>query len=792
MTAVELDEERAVVAHARARLETIRAEAAAVAAEAVKEGAGGLRQDRLERDVRVTYSHRRLAGLRVGRDPIMLGRTDSESSEVLRIGRIAIDDANRDPLIIDWRAPAAEPFYRATPLAPMHLVRRRHFQYRAGELVGLQDELFDAARATQDGLVIVGEAALLAALEARRTGRMADIVATIQREQDVIIRAPMAGVLIVQGGPGTGKTAVALHRAAFLLYTHRFPLETTGILLVGPNPRFLRYIEEVLPSLGEDAVTLATPATLVAKVDVTALDNPAAARVKGDLRMIAVLQRAIRRLCRPLADDLVIPHGASQLVLTTEQSRRIIARARHHGGTHADRRRFVEHAVIDHFDREVDAAHRRLLAAGRVGPAVPGQRQDATPAWPRLRPVRRALDRMWPALEPDRVVTLLYTVPPLRQRAAAEILDATEQALLCHAGGGGWTAADAALIEEARILLGTRSPDVRPRPSEAGPDEQAASAELLERVLADQTPDCLACGSGLEWDPRRRRWLCEQRGCQREYQPDEVLDPAAQHLFESVRDHVSDGTGRAERTTDEIAAGADRTFGHIVVDEAQDLSPLQWRLLARRCPSRSMTVAGDLAQASGPWSPESWTEALAPAVEGTTNVPVAETELTVNYRTPAEVMAVAAQVLTLAAPSRRPPVSARTAGVHPRVVRVRGGDASAAVIGELRQAAADFSGGLVAAIVPDRLQVQLDGRVPPAALVLTLDEAKGLEFDAVVVCEPAELIAEHPRGLSALYIALTRTTNRLTIVSTTDLPPGLAPALNAVRSDANPSEASLT
>ena len=765
-----------MVAHAQRRLAAIRAEAAAVAGEVLGAGAGGLTQDRLERDIRVTHSHRRLAGLNIGRDPLIVGRTDNVDGAVVRIGRLAIDDEHRDPLVVDWRAPVAEPFYRATPLEPMGLVRRRHYQYRAGELVGMEDELFDGERAHQDGLVLVGEAALLAALGRRRTGRMADIVATIQREQDLVIRSALRGVLVVQGGPGTGKTAVALHRAAFLLYTHRFPLETTGVLLVGPNPRFLRYIEDVLPSLGEHAVTLATPATLVAGIEATGRDDPAAARVKGDLRMLAVLARAIVRLTRPLKQDLVVPSGPSRLTLTVEDSRRIVARARRSPGTHHQRRQVVERLVRAHLAREEMAARRRLVAAGRLGPDAGGPPRRR---WLEEKTVRTALERMWPMLEPSQVVTALLTVPQLRDRAAAGTLEPAEAAVL-GPGVGGWTPADAALIEEASLLLGQPARPRQPKSAGDDVDAAAASAELLERVLADQVPDCLRCGSGLDWRPRERRWVCSLPACGRSFVPDQVVDPARQHLFESVFNHMTAGTGRGEELEPDAGPGPDRIFGHVVVDEAQDLSPLQWRLLARRCPSRSMTVAGDLAQASGPWAPSGWREALGAALDEAPGVPLRETELTVNYRTPEEVMAVAARELAVAAPERAAPVSARPVGGAPCLMRVRGGrELVEATAQAMSSAAEELPGGLVVAIAPAALHPAVQVAAGETGLVLSLDEAKGLEFDAVVVCEPGALVAEHPHGLAALYVALTRTTNRLTVVATGPLPAGLDAAFRS-------------
>ena len=305
----ELAEEQAYIDAAYARLDAMREAAARVAAGFSEVGAGGTHQARLERDVADSVTRRRLAALDIGQAPLVFGRIDrtqqfAPADRRFYIGRLAVNDEQQDPLVVDWRAPVAEPFYRATGVAPMDVVRRRHFLTRpnAGrELVGIDDEVFDRDAADAAGLSAVGEAALLAALDRARTGRMGDIVATIQAEQDEAIRADVAGPLIVSGGPGTGKTAVALHRAAYLLYTYRKRLASQGVLLVGPSPIFLRYIDQVLPSLGEDEVTLSTAAGLKPQFRVTAVDEPEVAIVKGDARMARVIAARVARPRAPAA-----------------------------------------------------------------------------------------------------------------------------------------------------------------------------------------------------------------------------------------------------------------------------------------------------------------------------------------------------------------------------------------------------------------------------------------------------------------------------------------------------------
>ncbi|MDQ4090958.1 MAG: hypothetical protein M3163_11750, partial [Actinomycetota bacterium] len=296
-----------MVDHAYRRLEAMRAEARALASDVLEHGSGGTFANRIERDVRMEVTGRRLADLQVGEAGLVFGRIDPLDGDHLYIGRVAVADEENEPLVVDWRAPAAEPFYRATARHAMGLARRRHLILRGRRVVGLDDELLgegDGDEANRDAeMVLVGEGALLAALGRSRTGRMGDIVATIQREQDEIIRAPLPGILVVQGGPGTGKTAVALHRAAYLLYTHRFPLERSGVLLVGPNRIFLRYIEAVLPALGEHSVTLATPASLVGTA-IRGTDTPEVARVKGDPRMAGVIARAVADRGRGLPAEM--------------------------------------------------------------------------------------------------------------------------------------------------------------------------------------------------------------------------------------------------------------------------------------------------------------------------------------------------------------------------------------------------------------------------------------------------------------------------------------------------------
>ncbi len=484
----------------------------------------------------------------------------------------------------------------------------------------------------ESDLPIGGPASLLAAIGRARTGSMQDIVSTIQAEQDEIIRAPLSGVLVVQGGPGTGKTAVALHRAAYLLYAHRFPLERQGVLVVGPNPLFLRYIEQVLPSLGETGVTLSTVSGLVPEIRVRAEGPVEVARLKGDVRMAKVIARAVATRERPLPEDLTVPYGALLLRLTAAESRRIVEGARRRPGTHNARRRQVEHSVAQLLAERARQSQQRLgIGVPDAVSAFPGYEDPSELADDEFdfedfsRKVRRvpelasALDRMWPRLSPHELLHDLFGAPPLIAAAARGILTDEEQALLHRPRSTSfdeveWTAADAALVDEARHLLGPR---------------HAGGEEL-------------------------------------------------------------------------------RQYGHIVVDEVQDLSPMQLRMLTRRSLSGSMTVVGDIAQATAPWAPASWSEITEHLPH---HKPARTVELTVSYRTPAEVLALAGRILALVAPELSPPRPVRRTGQEPRLVPVAGsaggqpGDRDTArVVAEVAAGELAAVGeGKVAILAPDRL-----------------------------------------------------------------------------------------
>jgi len=679
---------------------------------------GGTFQARYERDVFDEAVFNRITQLDLGDAALVFGRIDrapdgegqhSDQPESFHIGRLAVADENSDPVVVDWRAPIAEPFYRATGRDPLGLVRRRHFHVHGRTLLGLEDELFgeghlgigaeddstDGAAGTRgdrpDG--IRGYSTLLAALERGRTGVLGDIVATIQGEQDEIIRSPQPGVLVVQGGPGTGKTVVALHRAAYLLYTFRFPLEDQGVLIIGPNRVFLRYIERVLPSLGEAGVEQVVLADLVpdvqwARYAIDTPDGPLTARVKGDLQMSLVIDKAVTDRERGLREDLVVPFRTGYLRLRAEESVRIVRAAQRRFRKHNSARRWVE--------GEVWAAMGSTWRDDAVGA---NEVRDAIKAHP---DARAAFERMWPVLTPAQLLHDLFGSKALLKLAASRHLSEEEYLSLYRARSADatevrWTEHDVALLDEARSYLGVRPPK-------------------------NKAPG-------------------------------------------------------AKADDDEI-----RTYGHIVVDEVQDLTPMQLRMVSRRSLNGSMTVVGDLAQATGALAPDDWDDVLRHLPD---NKPSRVIGLSVGYRIPERIMELANKVMMAATPSLRAPTSVRAGDEHPEFVRVVQPDLLAAVVSATKELDADVGDGNIAVVVPDSMFDDVSGALDAAGIehgkatrsglemgitVVPVSVVKGLELDGVIVVEPSAIVAGEQQGLRALYVALTRSTKRLTIVHSQPLP----------------------
>lgn len=729
-----------------ARLDDERARAEKLLADVNLHGAdGGTPQAWVEREAGATASARRLGQLNSVDSGLCFGRIDvSEHGETRThyVGRIGLRDDSRESLLVDWRAPAARPFYAASPSAPGSVLRRRQLHTTGRRVTGLDDEVFDLERMPEpERRALMGEAALLASLRQGRTGRMSDVVSTIQGEQDRVIRSGLPGVLVVQGGPGTGKTVAALHRAAYLLYTHRRTLARRGVLVVGPNRVFLRYIGEVLPSLGETDVVLTTLGGLFPGVRADAEDGAQTAVVKGDTRMAEVLARAVsarQRVPGPEGLRVVVEgarHGETEtLTLPHEVCARARGLARALGTPHNVARKRLVTDLLDALVRQrAEAADRPLDEDElRLGPGELWQQPT----------VRRALDSLWPPLTPEELVGSLLSDGAALEEAAGPVLDAAEWSALARADGQAWTVSDVPLLDEAAELLG--ADDSRER--------ALRRAEAAERREEEAYARGVLALTGLEGTG--------------------LVDAAT--LVERHRDH-----GPVRTTADRAAADRSWAYGHVIVDEAQELSAMAWRVVMRRIPGRSMTVVGDVAQTGSPAGARSWQDMLGPYVGGRWR----EERLTVNYRTPAEVMGPAARLLAEVAPGLEPPESVREGGEPPRTVRAAPGalarEVAWTVVRELEALRATGAGRL-ALIAPDGLTEPLAAALPEdvraavrgggvAALdapvaVLTVARAKGLEFDRVVVADPVGIASRSPQGGHDLYVAVTRVTQRLVLV----------------------------
>ena len=772
----DLEQEQAYVDHAFACLEASKG-AARQLRSTVESGKGGTHQARYERDVIEERVQRRLGRMELGDRSLCFGRIDmacdagvagsgevgyggassdgassggarsdgdshgaaSYGAATFYIGRIGVWDEQHNPVIVDWRAPVAEPFYRATGPEPMGVRRRRHFSSLGRRLLRIEDEYFgdEAGYAfpAQDGAsgvvnspavrdsagrVIRGIGAVRQALAEARSGRLSDIVATIQAEQDEVVRSPLPGVLVVQGGPGTGKTVVALHRAAYLLYTHRFPLERQGVLIVAPNRLFANYIEIVLPSLGEAGAVVATPAEMLGLPDVVVegFDAEAAARVKGDLRMAQLIRRALRDRQRPLRQDFTIVYRP-EFSFTVEQSRQLVESIRNRRITHSAGRKLIESGF---FSALAEAANLHKGEAPESEFALDSQavREDigATPE------VREALEWMWPSLTPAQFLYDLFSVPSLLRSAGRKHFSPEELALLAipriskessRPPKDSWTMDDVPLLDEARWRLGP-------------PDRKRGRSGRAGQIGGD-----------------------------------------------------SDDAASSE--TSSLPPLCERTYGHVVIDEAQDATPMQLRMSARRSRNGSMTLVGDIAQATGPLSCDSWEELLEQLPSKWCS---RTTELSVGYRLPEPIACYAAKLLDDINPDLAMPVAVQREGTPPSVIRADKENLFSQVAAVVKQEAADAA--TVAVIVPDdktqatadalrsaniECATAYDGALSTTVSVLPVRYAKGLEVDAAIVLEPAEIINQTAKGTQSLYVALTRAMRRLTVIHTDPLPEAL-------------------
>ncbi len=680
---------------------------------------------------------------------LYFGRLDLDDGEIRRIGRIGIldDDAADSTLLLDWRAPLSRPFYLATPAAPESVELRRHIRTRNRMVRAINDEYLTGERATDTVTAhgdVVNESALVAALNAARTGEMTDIVETIQREQDIIIRSTHRGVTVIQGGPGTGKTAVALHRAAYLLYTHRDTLSRSGILIVGPNDDFLNYIGQVLPSLGESGVLLSTVGDLFPGVRAGAGDSRETMAVKGDPRMVDVIKRAVRGYQSLPTRPVPVTFDTYQVRITSDLVKEARAKARGSRKAHNQGQRIFLRAGLDGLAQ----AHARTIGASLLDGSQllsPGDIADIRDEMAQDPDIRRELLRFWPTLTPLDVLRDLYADPAAIRRATPGWSDDDRRALHRTTAplpeGADLSPADVPLLDEIAELIGFGTED----------DEREQRAQWRRRLAEAQEALDILTGSAPQ-------------------DLEDDLDPEILMAYDLIdaEQLAERQTRRRNLTTAERAVG-DRqwAFGHVIVDEAQELSAMAWRMVMRRIPNRWMTIIGDTAQTGDLAGTRSWQAVLEPYVAKRWQL----RELTVNYRTPAEITRYANRVLHHINPEHSPPTSLRSNGIEPYAIAA--GSLSAAV------AAIDPDWpGLTAIIAPDdecaAIAEALTGQHPDSVRVLTVLACKGLEFDNVVVVEPAAILRQSPRGHSDLYVALTRATQRLVVVHDEPLPEELA------------------
>ncbi|MCW0215750.1 MAG: AAA family ATPase [Pseudonocardia sp.] len=709
------------------------AEIAAAAAQArgnLAAATGGQLSARWERDVSVHRWSERSTALSAARSGLCFGRLDHSDRTTNYIGRVGLTDPeDSESALTDWRAPAARPFYCATLATPLGVTRRRHFQLAGTapdeRVEDFHDDVLD--RDVDSGSA--SDPALLAALKAPRGSTMRDIVTTIQAEQDAIIRLPLSGAVVIEGGPGTGKTAVALHRVAYLLYTHRERLARSGVLVVGPSAGFISYVGGVLPALGESAVVFTTPGRLAHGVVATAVDTDEVARTKGGLAMLEVLRRAVADReelpDEPIAidlDDVTVEVDRA----TAAEARR---RARATGLAHNPARTTFRDALggllvgqgLEKLDRGLAdppelAELLRDLDIPEIEPAgadevSAGMRAELREDLRSNLDFHAAVEALWPVLTPERVLADLFA-------SADRLSSAGAGAELHRPTTSAWTVADAPLLDELAELLGplpTRPGGAEREPDSAYAREVLSILESADRNLAGEDPDELRPTDFVTAD---------------------VL--ASRH----VPEHLASVAERA-------AADRDWRYGHLVVDEAQELSAMDWHVLLRRCPFRSITAVGDLAQRSAPAGARAWADVLAPHLGSRWT----SRSLTVNYRTPAEIMELAAEVLAEFAPDLQPPGSVRATGEQPWQRTVPTSGLAAEVREAVAAEAAQLGRGTLAVIA-----AEVGDLAGLPAEVHTPLSAKGLEFDVVVIVDPERIRAHNPADL---YVSVTRATRRL-------------------------------
>ncbi|MET1044996.1 MAG: UvrD-helicase domain-containing protein [Microbacteriaceae bacterium] len=730
MTNPELERERDYVERLYQRLDDVRQEAEDALAAVRRQTPGGTHQHRSERDSFARIYEDRIAQLREVDERLAFGKLTPESGSERYIGRIGLRDDNRDPILLDWRAPQASAFYQATAATPLGMRARRHLSSSGRKLVSISDDIFDESLLSEQ---VSGDSALLAALTAQRTGRMHDIVATIQAEQDRIIRSQLRGVLVVQGGPGTGKTAVALHRAAYLLYENREQLARSGVLIVGPSPSFLQYIEQVLPSLGETGVVLSSVGQLYPGVDAQNEDSTDVAALKGSRQMADLIKRAVKSRQIVPTEPQTVDVSGERLVIQPELIANAMREAWQSRKPHNVARVTFNKAALKALARQL-AAQLREHGNAIDDSDLSMLREDLRSSYD----VRVALNTAWLPLTPEKLIQDIYARPNWLASITPGWSPA-KRALLRRDRDAEFTVSDIPLLDEAAELLGEIDTvsDARKREEKAQRKRDIENAEHAIRNMDVEgmvSADALAAG----------------------------FAPSAERLTAAER------------------AASDRTwtYGHIVVDEAQELSPMQWRVLLRRGPMRSFTIVGDIAQASSAAAAASWSDAL-----GTLTTDFRLEELTVNYRTPSQITDAAEAF----ARAHGLPITESRA-VRSSDWEIFRHDAAAddrealtdATLAAVREDRAINSSGTLAVIADDELVTALHdslraalgddvalgtGSLSRPITVLSPRTAKGLEFDAVVLVDPEGILNDGRRGASSLYVAATRPTQRLHIVA---------------------------
>ena len=672
---------------------------------------------------------------------LVFGRLDMKDHATHYIGRISLLDEHSAPLLVDWRAPISAPFYQATAQEPLGVVRRRHIATRARTVTSVEDELLDVDQAQHQGLTLQGEGALMSALSSARSGRMGDIVATIQGEQDRVIRASDRGILVVQGGPGTGKTAVALHRAAYLLYTQRERLERSGVLIIGPSRTFLRYIEQVLPSLGESGVVQMTIGDIVPGLSAQDDDPVDIAAIKGRAAFSRILREAVRLIPRLPDRDQVLQVWNRRVTLRVKDVQEALSRARRSGRPHNVARESFAMGLMELL------AGRLIVEAGDASSTADIDPDDLRTWMSEIRDsvdARRAINLAWMPTQAPAFLRKLWSRPDLlaqANRKAGTPLSVEDLSLLYRAQDEPLTISDIPLIDELEELLGTL--DLASAQKRRAEEQR----EKEERERANEALKATGLGGGIVTADMLMRQTQEA--------------PSLRPLAERAR---------ADRSW---------TYGHIVIDEAQDLSPMAWRCLLRRCPSRSMTVVGDLDQKRGHRRPNSWKQALGPAARAFSE----EFVLSISYRTPRALTRIAQAVMAQhGTPVLYPMEAVRDVPDCYQVSHTQKDtlkECVSQVVSTMEERLDREEGegkGRICVIVPDA-QAQLwhadesgasalDQRVS----YLTAAGSKGLEFDSVVVVEPGAILDQ---GSGDLFVALTRATHDLHAVTTTQLPRGM-------------------